>query len=116
MDSGTFLLVQLSISTIGVSCAWYVASRKERAQEGSSSEGASRNGLQHHSLKRKINLCSLKLYRVCVENCFLLSWNPSGLRSWSHFKLCPTEWMVASHRGTASLGSSSMFSELLQTY
>ena len=80
--------------------------------ESGGREGASGSGLQHHP-KREIDLCSLKLGRICVMKCFLLTLNLSRLRSWYHFNLCPTEWMVASYRGTVSLASSSVFSELL---
>lgn len=80
--------------------------------ESGDREEASSSGLQHHP-KREIDLCSLKLGRICVMKCFLLTLNLSRLRSWYHFNLCPTEWMVASSRGTVSLGSSSVCSELL---
>lgn len=82
--------------------------------ESGGSEGASGSGLQHH-LKTEKDLCSLKLGRICGMNCCLRTLNLSGLRSWYHFNSCPTEWMVPSYGGTVSLGSSSRFSDLLQT-
>lgn len=80
--------------------------------ESGGREGASRSGLQHH-WKREIDLCFLKLGRICVMNCFLLTLNLSRLRSWYHFNSCPMERMVTSYGGRVSLGSSSVFSELL---
>lgn len=80
--------------------------------ESGGREGASGSGLQHH-LKTEIDLCSLKLGRICVMNCFLLTLNLSGLRSCYHCNSCPSEWMVPSYGGTVSLGSSSRFSDLL---